>query len=307
MGNSSQSLPALKPPARVGLFSPAGCVQREQVQPGIHLLNALGFSCHLANHAYNCRGLVSGTIGERLSDIQALLAEPDIQALWCLRGGYGSIQLLGDFPYESLQTRPRWLIGFSDITALQWAVYQRTGLPSLSGFTLTSQFRRENPFLEAGLEILAGERCQLSEADLQGIPIRAIRPGKARGILLGGTLAMIVSLAGTPFFPQVQPLILFLEDVNEPLYRIDRYLWQLHWMGFWPRVAGVVLGRFTLNNQRLSVLDLLAAVLPDGVPVVADFPYGHFQECCPLPLGVEAELQVEPFRLRWNPICRSTA
>ncbi len=304
MERLSPSLPALKPPATVGCIAPAGCVRREQVAAGLELLESLGYACRLAPHAFDCRGLVAGSVNARLADIEALLSSPDIQALWCLRGGYGSIQLLGRFPYQKLRQSPRWLIGFSDITALQWAVYQQIGLPSLSGFTLTSQFRSENPHLTIGLDVLAGRRHELAATDLHGDPLQPVHEGTARGILLGGTLAMIVSLAGTPFFPQDSPIILFLEDVNEPLYRIDRYLWQLHWLGFWNRVAGVVLGQFLLNGQRLAVADLLEAVLPPGVPVVANFPYGHFPQSCPLPMGVEAELHVEPFRLCWQPICR---
>lgn len=293
-------LSPLLPGDVIGFISPAGPVTPEQVQAGLDFLQRRGFEHRIAPHAFADHGMVSAPAAQRLQDWMDLLKDPRVKAIWAFRGGYGTIQLLNRLDYAFLKKNPRLLVGFSDLTALQWAILKTTGLPGLSGLTVTSQVSWENPFVEAGLEILSGRRTCFTAEDFPPGEVQIYREGRAAGLLVGGTLTMINSLCGTPYFLRKKPLILFLEDVNEPLYRIDRCFQQLNLLGFWPRVSGIILGKFLYRDEILDLLPLLLPLLPPGIPVIYNFPYGHFPHCCPLPLGVRARLSTAPLELVWE-------
>lgn len=294
-------VPALKPGDLIGLISPAGVVKAEQVEEALDFLRGQGFKYRLSPHAFSDNGLTSATVRQRVNDLVSFVKDPQIKVIWSLRGGYGSIQLLKRINYSILEKHPKLIIGFSDITALQWGVYQRTGLPAVSGLTLTLQVTENNTYLSAGLEILSGKKTAISEYDLDPVEIAVYRAGNASGILMGGTLSMICSLCGTPFWLENESLILYIEDVNEPLYRIDRYLQQLGLMSFWKRVKGVILGQFLYKGESLDVAPLILPHISSSIPVVYNFPYGHTEQCFPLPMGIKAKLQTTPFKLSWTP------
>ena len=130
--------------------------------------------------------------------------------------------------------------------------------------------------------------------------IQIVTPGEAAGIFIGGTLSMICSLCGTPYFPDRDNFILFLEDVNEPLYRIARYFEQLALADFWSKVKGVILGQFLFEERPLKVASILVHFLPASIPIISNFPYGHQTKCIPLPQGVKARFQTDLFELKWN-------
>lgn len=297
-------VPALRPGDLIGLISPAGVVKAEQVEESLNILRGQGFKYRLGPHAFSENGLTSATVRQRVNDLVTFVKDPRIKVIWSLRGGYGSIQLLKRIDYTILEKHPKLLIGFSDITALQWGIYQRTGLPALSGLTLTLQVTENNPYLPASLKILSGKKTTISEENLNPGEIAVYRAGNARGILMGGTLSMICSLCGTPYWLERENLILFIEDVNEPLYRIDRYLQQLSLMSFWKRVKGVILGQFLYQGENLDVVPLILPHLLSSVPVIYNFPYGHMEQCFSLPMGVKAKLQASPFELSWTPFLR---
>lgn len=293
-------VPPLLPGAKIGLVAPAGAVATEQVEEGVQVLEKNGFIPVASKHAFSNSGIVSAPFKQRLSDIHTLLQDESVSAIWALRGGYGSMQLLQNLDYRLLAEKPRWIVGFSDLTAFQWALFNKLRMPSLSGFTLTMQLYENNPWLQTGLQILSGERNSLDAETFPTKLVEEIIPGSARGTLLGGTLSMIAALCGTPFFKQRRNLILLLEDVNEPLYRMDRIIQQLDMMGFWKKVSGVILGRFLYGEGELDILPCLLPRLEVGTPVVSGFPYGHYADSCPMPLGVRAEFETQPFFLRWR-------
>jgi muramoyltetrapeptide carboxypeptidase len=294
-------LTAIKSGTKVGLVSPAGPVTKNQLKDGLKLLSEKGILYEFGEHSFLNAGIVSAKPEYRLSDINSFLSRQDIHAVWALRGGYGSMQLFNKFNYELLGKHPKLFIGFSDLTALQWGLFKKCKMPSLSGFTITSQFNTKNSYLATGLEILSGERNSISQEDIADTQIRTICEGEAEGILLGGTLSMICALCGTPYFVNESNLILFIEDVNEPLYRIDRSFQQLALMGFWKKVNGVILGKFLSEDNSVDVVPLIQPHLQDGIPVIADFPYCHQTNCMLLPQGVFARLVAEPFMLSWEP------
>ena len=208
----------------IGLWTPASSVKPEQVQNGLAQLKARGFNYRLGAHAFSHNGITAASPAARLSDLHGFLRDPQISAIWALRGGYGTAQMLNQIDYDLLQKHPKLLIGFSDVTALEWGIFAQTGIPTFSGLTITTQFSDENPYLDTALRMLSGEKNAIDESDLpQGTPV-IHRKGSAEGLLIGGTLSMICSLYGTPYFPESENLILFIEDVDEPLYRIDRLL-----------------------------------------------------------------------------------
>lgn len=291
---------SILPGDKVGLVSPAGPVCKEQIQNGLDTLTQKNIQYEFGKYAFSDHGITSASVSKRIEDINDFLKQDDIKAIWALRGGYGSIQLLNEFDYALLENNPKLLIGFSDLTALQWAVFKQTGLPSLSGLTITSQFNSDNPYLKMGMEILSGKRTNISETDLPGNEINIITPGEAEGILLGGTLSMICSLCGTPYFIDRDDIILFLEDVNEPLYRIDRYFQQLALMGFWSRVKGIILGQFINEGRRLDIIPLIKPLISDKIPLILNFPYGHKTNSFPLIQGLFSKITKNPFSLKWE-------
>ena len=291
---------ALHPGDAIHFVSAASPVTREAVEDGLGLMKDLGYLCRFGEFTFGDNGLTAATPAERIADLYAAGADPQVRLTWGLRGGYGTIQMLAEIDYRRLAQNYRPLVGFSDLTALQWGIFAAAGLPSLSGLTLTTQVSHANPYLGVGLEILSGRRNYYRESDFRPAALQVRRPGEAEGILLGGNLAMIGALAGTPFFVERDDLILFIEDVDEPLYRLDRLFYQLALMGVWARVRGVILGRFTYKDGELDPWPNLAPLIPEGVPVVSGVPYGHTPDCAPMPIGVAARLQTAPFRLEWD-------
>lgn len=296
----NSKLPAIFPGDKVGLVSPAGPVKKEQIQNSLDILDELGIQYEFGKHAFSDKGIVSASVQNRLADINHFLKREDIKAVWALRGGYGSMQLLKKFDYSLLKDNPRLFVGFSDLTALQWSIFKMAGVASLSGLTLTFQLSRKNPYVTVGTEMVSGKRNSISGKDLKKRKIQTISSGEAEGTFIGGTLSMICSLCGTPYFLDQNDLIIFLEDVNEPLYRIARYFEQLALVNFWPKVKGVILGQFLVDEKPLDVTSILDSFLPTSVPIISNFPYGHQTKCFPLPQGVRAHFQTSPFLLKWN-------
>ncbi len=284
----------------VGIIAPAGPVTPEKIAEGLELLDSAGYRIHPGDHLFGKYRYFSGTISERLSDIQLCLEQKDISLLYAARGGMGSAQLLPFIDFDLWAKTGKRLVGFSDITALQWALWTKSRIPSFSGMTLTSQLRTQNPYLALFWKMLDGKRNEIKYSDLQAEEIVVRRPGSASGLLLGGTLTIISTLTGTSFLPQEVPLILVLEDVNEQLYQVERTLIHLKMVGLLDRVTALILGRFLYKNQPLAIWSGIEHLFPQNIPVLENFPYGHYNRMCPVPFGVMANLEAEPFHLSWK-------
>jgi muramoyltetrapeptide carboxypeptidase len=294
-------LTALIPGMTVGLWSPASSVKPEQVEKGLIMLQNQGYQVRFAKHAFDQNHLVAASIEERLNDFYTMLHDPEIAAIWALRGGYGTMQLLPYLDYQSLKSSAKLIVGFSDVTAFQWGIYAKASIPSLSGLTITTQFSENNPYLLAACQMLSGQKNAVEEFDIHESEIDVHQSGEAEGILLGGTLSMICALMGTPYFPNERNIILFIEDVEEPLYRVDRLFWQLALGGFWEKVNGVILGKYVYQDRLLEVYELLKPLISPNIPVISNFPYGHMPQCMPLPIGVTATFSTSPISIRWSP------
>lgn len=240
---------------------------------------------------------LGGHDAERLRDLNAALADDAVDAIWCVRGGYGAMRLLPHVDWASLTRRPRALIGFSDVTALHAAASTRCGLITYHAPTARgalTDFSRQS-LVRAVVE--GRDPCGRADS------ARTVRAGRAHGRLVGGNLALLAALTGTPYAPDYRGAILVLEDVGEPPYRIDRMLTQLRLAGALAQIAGLVVGHFTEctpgNELSPGTLDSLVGEAADvaGVPAVAGVPVGHIDDQWTIPLGANAQLDAEALTL----------
>ena len=290
--------PPLSAGARVALVAPAGPLRgAEELDASIANVRALGWeplpgANVLARHDYLC-----GTDAERLRDLNAALADDSVDGIWCVRGGYGAMRLLPHVDWASLTRRPRALIGFSDVTALHAAASTRSDLVTYHGPTARgtlTPFSRDS-LVRAVVE--ARDPCGTAPS------ARTLRGGRAHGRLVGGNLALLAALAGTPYAPDYRGALVILEDIGEPAYRIDRMLRQLMLSGAFDRAAGLVAGHFTEptpgRELSMSTLDALLGEVADvaGVPAIAGVPLGHIDDQWTVPLGAMAQLDADTLTL----------
>ena len=288
----------LAPGARVALVAPAGPLRDEsELERAVQNVRALGWEPIVAKHALARAGYFAGDDATRLDDVMRAMHERTVDGIWCLRGGYGAMRLLADIDYDVFARTPKPLIGFSDITALHAALWTRCGVITYHGPTARQSL---TAFSRASIARAVGER-----ADSCGIAAnaRTIRGGTARGRLAGGNLALLTALCGTPFFPRLDGAVVVLEDVNEPIYRIDRMLRQLLLAGALDACRAIAFGHCTNCSEESDdgarALDDVLAETAEmlGVPCIAGIPVGHIPDQWTLPLGAEAELDADTHRM----------
>jgi muramoyltetrapeptide carboxypeptidase len=292
--------PALVPGARVGVMAPAGPSDPEALQAGIDVLRQAGFEVVPAPNLASREAYLAGSDEQRLAGISALL-DADVQALIAARGGYGVTRLLDRMPFARLAEWRGWVVGFSDVTALHAALGTRFTCATLHAPMVTALSRDARG---AGLLVswLGGRAPRL----LFNVPKQGVvRPGVTRGIAVGGNLSMLAALVGTPFEPEYRDAVLFLEDVGEPAYRLDRLLTQLRLASRLAGVRAVVVGRLARCGrgepgwrERWRAV-LLGAVQPDAV-VVDGLAFGHGGTNVPFPLGAEVEVNTVTREITWE-------
>lgn len=306
------SKPLIRPPRltsgnRIGLVAPAGPVlERDDLTRSQELCSALGYEPVLGKNAYSRSGYFAGTDDQRLADLNGALQDPSIDAIWCIRGGYGSLRLLDQVDYAAMTRRPKVLVGFSDATALLNAITRLTGVVTFHGPVARASMpefsRRHFERVLAGAAAPGRLERLPQPADVlvpQENRIVTLCRGVAEGPLAGGNLTLLQCLIGTPYFPELAGAILFLEDVGEDLYRVDRMLAHLRLIGALRRLAGVLVGRFTElkrsgGDGTLGFDEVLASYFePLGVPVAYGFPVGHIDAQWTLPLGVQTRLDAD--------------
>ena len=287
----------------VAVIAPASGVAPEEFEKALQNLDDLGFKTKVGKSARARNGFLAGTDKERLDDLHRAFGDAAVKAVWCVRGGYGAARFLPALNFTLIKKNPKIFIGYSDITALHTAIYQNTGLVTFHGPVAASTFSDYsknhvinilmNPSAPYKIE-LAPENAAL-ESNLFKTEI--ITAGKCRGELIGGNLSLLTALAGTPFaLRNLKGKILFVEDVNEQPYRIDRMLTQLRQSVDLRQLAGIALGVFEGCNPRdatasQSLIEVLKDRLGDlGVPVIYGLSFGHIRDQFTLPVGIKAEL-----------------
>ncbi|MEN5144193.1 S66 peptidase family protein [Pseudomonas juntendi] len=252
-----------------------------------------GYRCRIYPGALQAQGYLAGPDQQRLRDLHDAFAEPAIDAILCMRGGYGSMRLLDQLDFALIRRNPKPLIGYSDITALHAAIYRHAGLLTFHGGMLNADLlgaklppTESSLLAQLGGHVRAGEQI-VHPADYA---LSSVLPGVASGPLLGGNLSMLGATMGTPAELDTQGCILFIEDVNEPLYRVDRLLTQLRLAGKLEGVKGVLVGDFAgITTAALAPL-LTDIFAPLGVPVLAGWRSGHCDPNVCLPLGARVRL-----------------
>ena len=300
----------LRKGATIGLITPGSPVSDEKFEKALKSLKSLGFKLKYSPNTRANYGYLAGTDQQRLNDIHQMFSDPEVEAIWCVRGGYGCARLLPHLDYELIRKNPKILIGYSDITALLTGIFQETGLVCFHGPVGTSDFTDYtlsqlesvlmNPEGQSLITYHQDEKAQEDEA----YQYEVIRPGLAKGPLIGGNLSLIASMVGTPYEWRVKDKLLLIEDVGEQPYRIDRMLTQILQSQNLKEAAGIILGIFEDCKAKnpeysLSLIDALKDRLYHlGIPVVYGFSFGHISNQCTFPIGIEAELDTEKRTVR---------
>lgn len=289
-------LPGFKPlpeGACLGVIAPAGPPKPGQLEQVPALLAAHGFRAKIFPGCAGpaCLGHLAAGDAQRLADVHAAFADPEVDAVLCLRGGYGSARLLAGIDTALLRRHPKLLIGFSDITALH-GLRDGLGLAGLHAPMPASNLLDDDAADDAqALFGLLHRGLQSGERFAPGIAAHGLNQGaQMTGRLIGGNLAVFTALLGTPWAPRADGAILFLEDIAEEPYRVDRMLCQLRQAGLLEAAAGFLIGSF---SEAASADEVLADYLaPLGKPILAGWPSGHCRPHLPLPLGLPVLLDV---------------
>lgn len=329
---------ALVPGDTIEIVAPAKYLDKERVAMAKKRLEDMGFKVRLPETLFRKKGFLGGSDDERAAELNAAFADPQVKAVMPGAGGYGTTRIVDKLDYDVIRRHPKILVGFSDITGLHIAINQRTGLvtfhsplpesglgveQNLSPFAakwywraiLADKYRDGTKQLPPGYTIFThpGDKPKSDDVTLfDGVPRPVtIRGGKAHGRLIGGNLSVLHALMGTPYEIQTDGKLLFLEDVGEAPYRVDRMLSTLRLAGKFDLVAGVILGQFSARTEEPKWADdaSMDDVLKDyfaklNVPVLSHFPIGHVRFNATLPVGAMAELDADAqtLRLLENPV-----
>ncbi|MEU8262821.1 LD-carboxypeptidase [Micromonospora sp. NPDC048999] len=297
--------PVLRPGDTVMLVSPSGPTRPERVARGIELLTGWGLRPVLAPNAYARRGYLAGEDELRAADLNTALADPAVRGVICTRGGYGAQRVVDLIDMAVVRRDPKVVAGFSDITALQFALWRGARLASVHGpgaaWLDDRTPLRSAESLHAALMTTEPVTVAAVEAE-ETYPVRV--PGRAEGRLLGGNLCLITASIGTPDLPDLAGAVLLIEEVQEPPYKVDRMLTQLRRCGALAGVAGVAVGQFTecADGWDTTVADVLTERLGDlGVPVLGGLPIGHGVGQLTVPVGTSAVLDATAGTLTVSP------
>ena len=285
----------------IGLLSPAYIPLKERVVNGIQYLKEKGYNVKLSSNFNKQHGYFAGTDQDRVDDIHELFADKEVSALLASRGGWGTLRFLDKLDYELIKNNPKPIIGYSDITTLQLAIWTKTGIGSISGPMCAVEMGKgikeftEKHFWGYIKNIDSDYKINLNETQSN-----VLCEGKVHGKLLGGCLSLVSFLHGTSYCPDFKDSILFLEDVGEKPYKIDRYFAHLKQAGVFDKISGLILGDFLdceeedendNDNSTFSLQSIIEEYFSNAkYPVICDFPYGHGDVKISMPIGVETTL-----------------
>lgn len=287
--------PRLRAGSRIALIAPAGPLTDERIQLSIDRCHSLGFEPVLGAAARERAGYFAGSDANRAADFQHAINDDSVDAIWALRGGYGTVRLLEHLDFSKMREKPKAFIGFSDNTTVHLALFN-AGIVSFHGPHPGADFPVET---RAAFErvLFRDMAAGVLPQRLTDPPPRGLRGGVARGRLIGGNLSILAAACGTNACLQARGCIVFIEDVDEGAYRIDRALTQLYLSGAFVGIAGFAFGRFTdipeAENDRAVEEVLLEIAERLQVPAAMDFPIGHVEHNWTLPMGALAELNAD--------------
>ncbi len=282
--------PTLQLGDTISIVAVSGRIDPEISEPAAAFLSDYGFRVRMYPTATSSHHYFSGTEAQRLQDLQEAI-DDDSQAILFARGGYGAMHLLDKVDFSKLKAKPKWLIGFSDITAIH-ACLNNIGLLSLHA-GMAKEFAVKSENAEANIKVLMGHRGAIEwDATM-------LRNGSTKGKLIGGNLSVLAGLMGTPFLPDFNNAVLFIEDLGEPLYKIDRMLQQFKLAGIFKQLKGLIIGQFTdISDTTVPFGKSLKEIVLDACanydfPIAFDFPAGHDEVNVPFILGADVSLNVQ--------------
>jgi len=288
MGKKYRIPEALLPGDIIGIAAPAGPCEPDDVERGVRILESAGYAVLVPDGLFEKNGWLAGTDAHRAGIISRLFADDAVKAIFCARGGYGSMRILPLLDTEIIRTHPKIFTGFSDITALLSFFQHHCGMVCFHGPVLST--------MDEGLSLTA-LLCAIRDSDalrIQSDNAAVLRPGRASGIVSGGNLATLCHLTGTAFHPFFKGQIVILEDWNEPPYKIDRMLTQMKLSGCFSGLKGLILGSFEHCGTDAEIHNIIKDVFHDcEIPVMAGFAFGHGSGNITLPLGLSAEMDTE--------------
>jgi muramoyltetrapeptide carboxypeptidase len=310
--SASTMTPLIKPPrlARgdvVGLVAPGGYTSDAAIEKAVRHIESLGFRVRPGTYLRDVWGNYGGTVAARIADLHAMFRDPEVKAIWAIRGGSGCISLLRHLDYRLIRTHPKILLGYSDITALHLAIHRHAGLVTFHGpvaSSTPSDYATEH-LLAVLLEARASYTIPMSAdndrraLDAPWYATRTVHEGVAEGPLIGGNLSLVSALAGTPYAADFTGSLLFLEEVNEEPYRIDRWMTQLDLAVGFDKAAGVMVGICENcgpqgDGPSLTLDETLDVHLqPLRVPAVTGYSFGHIRNQFTIPVGVRGRLDTE--------------
>ena len=293
----------IKPPRllknnQIALIAPAGPVKQEQIDKTQKVLSAMGYKSCYNQSILSRKGYLAGSDDVRLNELHLAFERKDVDAIICIRGGYGSSRIVDKIDFELLKQNPKIFIGYSDITVLLNSIYQQTGLITFHGVVGISSFSDYTRSIFTNILTLTKDEFLIYPKDKESLEI--VNSGKASGRLAGGNLSMIVSLLGTKFQPDFTNKLVFLEDIGEAPYRIDRMLTQLLLSGCLEKASGIILGNFKncdIDNIEITSENSLSLneIITDRLsllnkPTIKGFSFGHMENQAIFPVGCLAEL-----------------
>jgi muramoyltetrapeptide carboxypeptidase len=301
----------LQPGDTVALINPSGAIyERQPYDVATESLQALGFKVREGPNLRARHGHLAGTDAQRAADVNAMFADPDVHGILAMTGGSGGNRILPLIDYAAIRRTPKFLGGFSDLTALINAVHLRTGLVTFHSPMGASEWNEfsvrhfRGTVMDAQAMLMTNPTERDDALVSKANRTRALRGGTARGPLVGGNLAVLSAMAGSAYWPRFDGAVLFLEEVNEYIYRVDRMLSTLKLAGAFDRLAGVVLGGFTNCNPgdgfgTLTLDEVFDEYfLPLNVPVYSGASFGHIKRKFTLPVGLPAEMDADAGTLR---------
>ena len=284
----------------LGIICPASPVRDpSRIEKSVRYFESLGYRAKVGRNAARQVGYLAGTDEERAEDIHEMFADKNVRGIFCARGGYGTPRLLGRLNYRLIARNPKVFVGYSDITALALAIWKKCRLVTYHGPMAAVDLAGDvHPAAEESLwRMITSPEPHMALRGAHQIPDAATFPGSATGRLLGGNLSLLVSLLGTPFMPDAARGILFLEEIGEEPYRVDRMLTQLANARILSRAGGILTGQFTDCVPKdpaapsLTIGAILSGAAHDaGRPFLTGFPFGHERGMLTLPIGIRATL-----------------
>jgi muramoyltetrapeptide carboxypeptidase len=297
-------LKKIHPGATIAVIAPAYSVNPEKLKKGMEYIEHKGYKVKQYPSLSSSWRYFSAQDDQRAAEINACFADSEVSAIFCARGGWGSLRLLDKLNYQIIRDNPKALVGYSDITTLQLAIWEQCNIPSFSGPMVAVEMGNamaaltEHHFWK---QLNHKDKTHtLNQNDLSGTEF--LNEGNAKSTLLGGCLSMISHLLGTVYCPSFENCTLFIEDTGEDIYKIDRYLAHLKQADVFKKIKGLIVGKFNgcedNSKPNFSIRELIEYYMEEiNGPVLFNFPYGHDKEKITLPIGGKIHIDCENFRL----------